>query len=152
MKDVRRKTAKIAAVAGLMLAASTTEAVEVRDLVGHDALFGRYAPAGDCKREPRIIVDATGIAFHWSGKAVKPATFEYAASYGPHDYAGISVWIFPFILKDGYSILMTFNSNEVKGVLTVEPHDEGYAGGPPLTPLNAALVKGSPYRKCQQAR
>ena len=50
MKDVRRKTAKIAAVAGLMLAASTTEAVEVRDLVGHDALFGRYAPAGNAAR------------------------------------------------------------------------------------------------------
>ena len=134
-----------------VLAAVTTPsmAVEVRDLKGFNALFGRYAPAGDCKREPRIVVDATGLTFEWGGRKVKPASFEYAASYGPHDYAGISVWFFPFILKDGYSVLMTFNSGEVKGVLTIEPHDEGYAGGPPLSPLNAALVKGTPYRKCR---
>jgi hypothetical protein len=80
---------------------------------------------------------------------VKPASFEYAASYGPHDYAGISVWFFPFILKDGYAILMTFNSGEVKGTLTIEPQDEGYPGGPPLSPLNAALVNGSPYQRCR---
>ena len=149
---MRRSTCAATVLASLaVLAAVTTPsmAVEVRDLKGFNALFGRYAPAGDCKREPRIVVDATGFTFEWGGRKVKPASFEYAASYGPHDYAGISVWFFPFILKDGYSVLMTFNSGEVKGVLTIEPHDEGYAGGPPLSPLNAALFKGTPYRKCR---
>lgn len=139
----------IASVVPCALLALTAAAVEVRDLKGHDAIFGRYTPGGNCKREPRILVDATGITFEVAGKKTKPATIEYALAYGPHDYAGISVWIFPFILKDGYSILMTFNANEVKGVLTVDPQDEGYAGGPPLSPLNAALVKGSPYKRCK---
>lgn len=152
MSTFTRAVTVIASLAVLAAMTAPATAVEVRDLKGFDTLFGRYAPAGDCKREPRIVVDATGFTFDWNGRKVKPASFEHAASYGPHDYAGISLWFFPFILKDGYAVLMTFNSNEVNGVLTVEPHDEGYAGGPPLTPLNAALVKGSSYRRCRQAR
>jgi hypothetical protein len=148
MKTAPRATRFVVAILGAC-GAAPGHGVEVRDLEGFDALFGRYAPAGDCKRGPQIRVDATGFTFIWAGRELKPASFEYAASFGPHDYAGISEWFFPFILKDGYSILMTFNANEAKGVLTIEPHDEGYAGGPPLTPLNAALVKGSPYRRCR---
>jgi hypothetical protein len=53
-----------------------------------------------------------------------------------------------FQLADGYAILMTFNADE-KGALLIEPHDEGWAGGPPLSPRNKALVAGSPYARCK---
>ena len=82
------RTASLLAAALGLCAASRGHAVEVRDLEGFEALFGRYAPAGDCRREPRIIVDATGFTFDGSGRKVKRTSFEYAASFGPHDYAG----------------------------------------------------------------
>ena len=124
-------------------------AVELKDLKGYDDIFGRYAPGGDCKREPRILVDESGFTFDAGGKQDKVTNPEHAVSYGPPDYAGISQWFFPYRLKDGYSILMTFNHNEQKGVLMFEPQDEGYAGGPPLDALKQALVKGSPYTRCK---
>jgi hypothetical protein len=124
-------------------------AVEVNDLRGFEDLFGRYAPGGNCKTEPRIIVEQNGFTFEWGGKQDKVTKPEFGAAYGPPDYAGITRWFFPYRIKDGYSILMTFNPAEKKGTLTIEPQDEGYAGGPPLSPLNAALVKGSPYARCR---
>jgi len=124
-------------------------AAEVQDLQGFDDIFGRYAPGGDCKKQPQILVDVSGFTFEVDGKQDKVTNAEYAASYGPHDYAGISKWFFPFRLKDGYSILMTFNYNEQKGVLAIDPQDEGYAGGPKLSALNQALVSGSPYAPCK---
>jgi hypothetical protein len=114
-----------------------------------DALFGRYAPGGDCKREPRITVDATGFTFTNGGRTVHPARFEHAVSYGPHDYAGISSWFFPFMKNDDDfgSVLMTFNANEKRGLLMIENERAG-AGNP----LYVALAKGSPYRKCAAPR
>ena len=44
---------------------------------------------------------------------------------------------------------MAFNADEKPGVLTVEPHDEGWKGGPPLSARHQALVKGSPYARCK---
>ncbi len=44
---------------------------------------------------------------------------------------------------------MTFNAGEQPGALLIEPHDEGWAGGPPLNPMNKALVDGSPYARCK---
>ena len=74
---------------------------------------------------------------------------ENALEYNGPDYTGTDIWIFPFRLKDGYSILMTFNYDSKQGVLMITPQDEGYAGGPKLNPLNQALVSGSPYAKCK---
>jgi hypothetical protein len=114
-----------------------------------DALFGRYAPGGDCKREPRITVDATGFTFTNGGRTAHPARFEHAVSYGPHDYAGISSWFFPFMKNDDDfgPVLMTFNANEKRGLLMIENERAG-AGNP----LYVALAKGSPYRKCAAPR
>ena len=98
------------------------------------AIFGRYAPAGDCKQYPQIRVDAIGLTFEVGGKSETVTNSEYAASYGGHDYDGSTIWMFPFRIADGYSIT---------------GHDEGYAGGPKLSPRNEALVKGSPYARCK---
>ncbi len=36
---------------------------------------------------------------------------------------------------------MAFNADEKNGLLTVEPHDEGWAGGPKLSARHQALVE-----------
>jgi len=122
-------------------------AVTVTDLRGiHlDSLFGRYAPRGDCAREPRITVDPTGIAFTNGGRTVHTGKFEYAVSYGPYDYQGISSWFFPFVKNadDFGPVLMTFNADEKPGLLTITNQATGAA-----SPLHAALFRNSPYSKC----
>jgi hypothetical protein len=150
MKDM--SAGRLMALALLALVPSPqASAVTVTNLrnMHLDALFGRYAPAGDCKREPRITVDATGFTFTNGKRTVHPARFEHAVSYGPHDYAGISAWFFPFMKNDNdYGpVLMTFNANEKRGVLMIENERAGAAN-----PLYAALAKGSPYRKCAAPR
>lgn len=139
----------IGVAAFALLAANATSAVEVSDLTGLESIFGRYAPAGDCKRQPQILVDVTGLSFEGAGKTEKVTNPEWAVSYGGDGYDGPARWIFPFRnAPDVYPILMTFN-DERPGSLTIAGHEEGYAGGPPLKPRNAALVKGSPYAKCK---
>lgn len=138
----------VAAVIAL-IATSTASAVEVSNLAGLEDIYGRYAPGGDCKRQPQILVELSGLTFEVSGATEKVTDPEYAVSYAPHDYTGISKYIFPFRLADGYAILMSFNANEQKGALLIEPHDEGWAGGPPLSPRNKVLVAGSPYALCK---
>lgn len=139
-----------AMAAGMVIMAMGTMAgaVEVTDLKGFEDLFGRYAPGGDCRRQPQILVEAAGMTFEVAGRSEKVTNPEYAASYGPADYQGISRWFFPFRIPDGYPILMTFNANEKKGSLLIEAQDQGWAGGPPLSPVNKALVEGSPYARC----
>jgi hypothetical protein len=137
------------AILGVLALVQPAGAVELQDLKGFDGIFGRYAPGGDCKRQPQVLVDVTGLTFEIDGKKDKVTNAEYAASFGGPDYRGSSVWIFPFRLADGYSILMTFNNDEKEGELFIAGHDEGYPGGPKLSPRNEALVKGSPYARCK---
>lgn len=124
-------------------------AVELHDLKGLDDIFGRYAPGGDCKRQPQLVVDASGLTFFVAGKQEKVTNPERALQFNGPDYQGPEIWVFPFRLKDGYSILMTFNDSSQKGALTIAPQDEGYPGGPRLSPRNQALVSGSPYQRCR---
>lgn len=139
----------IAFVLVALFAASATNAVEVSDLKGLESIFGRYAPGGDCKRQPQILVDVSGLTFEGAGKTEKVTNPEWAVSYGGDGYDGPARWIFPFRnAPDLYPILMTFNEDK-PGSLAIAGHEEGYAGGPPLTPRNATLVKGSPYAKCK---
>ncbi|MGE0581597.1 MAG: hypothetical protein AB7P31_05655 [Steroidobacteraceae bacterium] len=102
MRDTACRLSVLAAWVAVASSA-VASAVEVHDLQGQDAVFGRYAPAGDCRRGPQVVVGAKGFVFEWDGRKRSPATFEFAVSYGPHDYAGISLWFFPI------------NANEVKG-------------------------------------
>ena len=148
--DLRSNRISLAVCAGLLTATmQPAAAVEMHDLKGLEQIFGRYAPGGDCTRQPRILVDVTGLAFEMDGKKEKVTNPEYAASYGSDSYSGISIWIFPYRSNDGYPILMTFNAEEKKGRLLIEGHDEGWQGGPKLGPRNATLVKGSPYALCK---
>jgi len=127
-------------------------AAELKGMEGYDKLFGEYAPGGDCKREPRIVVDATGIAVVIGGQSEKSTNPESALGFAGPDYAGISLWILPFRSATGYSLMMTFNDEEKPGRLTITGHDEGYQGGPKLSPRNQALLDGSPYQRCAASK
>ena len=134
-----------------LCAGTTAMAVELQGLKGYqlDTIYGRYAPGGDCKRQPQVVADATGLTFEVGGKSEKVTNPEQAMDFNGPDYQGSDIWIFPFRLKDGYSILMTFNSGSKNGTLVIAPQDEGYPGGPKLSPRNQALVSGSPYARCK---
>lgn len=127
----------------------TAHAVELDGLKGLEGIFGRYAPGGDCKRQPQVVVDVTGLTFEVGGKQEKVTNPEQALEFAGPDYAGPDVWLFPFRIKDGYAILMTFNENGQLGTMTIAAQDEGYPGGPKLSPRNQALVGGSPYKRCK---
>ena len=133
-----------------LVAATAASAVEVDGLAGHDDLFGRYAPGGDCKRQPRIAVDASGISFEVAGKTEKATKLEYVLGfYGP-DYQGIQKVILPFKRPDGeYAIMMEFHTGEKPGALAISGHGEGFAGGPPFSPRNKALAEASPFARCK---
>jgi hypothetical protein len=133
----------------LTLGLATAGAVEVTNLKGLDDIYGTYAPAGDCKREPRIVVDVTGLGFESGGRTEKASRVEYAASYGGQDYSGIQRVIFPFSGANGWPVIMYFNYDEKPGALVIEGHDEGFQGGPALSARNRALVTGSPYARCK---
>jgi hypothetical protein len=140
-----------AGLSGCLLCGSAT-AVDLTSFkgLGADHLYGRYAPGGDCTREPRVTADESGLSFVAGGQERRSETFVHVLTYAGPDYRGISDWYFPFATSDSsHPLLLTFNAGERRGVVAIEPYDEGYDGGPPLAPFNAALAKGSPYAKCR---
>ena len=139
----------IVGLCGALMITGTAQAIDVKNLDGFEAIFGRYAPAGDCKRQPQIVVDKTGFTFETAGKTEKATHPEYAASYGGNFYEGISLWFFPYFDPDkDRPLLLTFNADEKKGVLAVGT-EYNYPGGPKLDAKYQALVNGSPYKVCQ---
>ena len=112
-----------------------------------DDIYGTYAPRGECAREPRITVDDSGMTFTHAGKSTHSGTVEYALTYMGPDYQGIGHVIFPFPVNedDVGRVMMTFNAGEKRGALAVESN---LGPGQSFSPLEAALVKHSPYAKC----
>lgn len=136
-------------LASAALGPGSAQALTLDSLAGQqlEAIYGRYAPKGDCQRQPRISVDASGFAFENAGATTHSGRFEFAVSYMGPDYQGTSRWFFPFVVNDNDfgRILMVFNPDEKAGVLAFEPN---LAPGQRLSPLQAALVKASPYARC----
>ncbi|MGZ8184647.1 MAG: hypothetical protein ACXWT1_22115 [Methylobacter sp.] len=131
------------------MVSGTVHAIQVNNLDDFKPLYGRYAPAGNCKKKPQIVVDSTGFTFEVAGKTEKATQPEYAASYGGNFYEGISLWFFPYFDPDkDRPLLLTFNAGEKKGVLTVDT-EYNYPGGPKLDAKYQALVDGSPYKVCK---
>jgi hypothetical protein len=125
-------------------------AVELTDLKGaFSDIHGRYAPAGDCRRQPQVVVDATGITVDVGGQTEKATRIEYATSFFGPEYSGIAKATFPFTSANGWPIMMLFNDSEKPGALVITGHDEGFQGGPPLSARNQALVDASPYARCK---
>ncbi len=140
----------LCAVGIAVLTSGNVHAVTAHDLGSAQLqpIYGTYAPQGNCQREPRIVVDGSGFSYQYGGQVVHPRTFEWAVSYGGPEYQGASLWFFPFVVNenDFGRVLMTVNPNEKVGTLSVEAD---LAKGPSLPPLQAALVRHSPYAKCK---
>jgi hypothetical protein len=132
-----------------VILSTSVRAIGVKNLDGFEALFGRYAPQGDCTRQPRIMVDKKGFTFEVGAQVETATNPEYAASYGGNFYEGISLWFFPYFDPNKERpLLLTFNAGEQKGVLTVDT-EYNYPGGPKLDAKYQALVDGSPYKICR---
>jgi len=134
--------------ATLVLAcALPSAAIPVDSLEGFEQYFGRYAPGGDCARQPQIVIDRSGFAFE-GGPALPLATQpEYAASYMGNYYEGIGLFFFPYPVEPR-PFLLTLNADETPGVLKLEVYDFDYQGGPVLPDEYRPYIAGSPYLKC----
>lgn len=109
--------------------------------------YGRYAPDGDCSREPQVVVAASGLEITVNGSTEKITQPDVAWAYGGNFYEGSSRWLFPYS-GDDRPVLMSLDADEKTGVMHIAPHDRGSAGVPALSARHQALVDGSPYLRC----
>jgi hypothetical protein len=111
-------------------------------------IFGRYAPRGDCRAGPVITIDASGFDFELDGRTTHPARFEIAYAFMGQDYDGIGRFFFPFVRGDDDfgATTLTVNADEVPGKLTIAND-----GPPPISALQQALARASPYTRCGKA-
>lgn len=143
-----RSIRTLAAVLGLALAPSLAGAIEVNKLEHMEGIYGRYAPGGDCKRQPQVVAELAGLTFENGDARHKVARIEYAASYLGNSYEGIGIWLMPLYGTER-PIVLNFNADEKPGALTIDGFDRGWKGGPPLSARHQALVDASPYRRCK---
>jgi len=85
-------------------------------------VYGQYAPAGDCAKQPRIIVNKVGV--HLDTAAGKRGPLPIMVSYtfvGGARYSGIQIWV---LVKhggknrwgdDNTPVILTFNADEKPG-------------------------------------
>ena len=143
----RSVSIRAAVVIALLLGAAFAAAVPLTHLRDFEALHGRYAPGGDCRRQPQIVVDAAGIAFTGGPPLPKADRPDYAATFMGPAYTGIALTFFPYA-DEPRPFLLTFNADETPGRLTVQSEDFDYPGGPPLPARYRLWVAASPYAKC----
>jgi hypothetical protein len=136
----------IAALTGIGIV-TAAGAVTRTDLAGEDMqqIYGQYAPRGDCKAGPVITIDRSGFSYDVAGKTTHSGKFEFAASFWGNSYDGISLAFFPFVRSDddfGATTLVV-NADEVPGKITVSND-----GPPPISAVQRALAKASPFMRC----
>ena len=148
MKATYLRTATAMALLAAMLPAA---AVDLSDMKGFEALFGRYGPKGDCAKYPQVVIDIAGFGLdHGKGKVERANKPQYAASFFGPEYEGIAQAFFPYWTDAGPNpFLLTVNHDEKRGRLVVEPHDLGWKGGPPMPVRYQPWLQGSPYAKCK---
>ncbi|HRP71884.1 MAG TPA: hypothetical protein PK743_04500 [Luteimonas sp.] len=136
------------AVLGMALAVANAGAIEVQNLDGFEQYFGRYAPGGDCAKQPQVVIDREGFAFTGGPELPKATQPEYAASYMGNFYEGIGLWFFPY-RSEPRPYVLTLNADETPGKLTLEVYDFDYQGGPKLPDRYRPYLSASPYLKCR---
>lgn len=145
--NTNRTIPALALGAALLLGHGTTAAIEVGHLDDFGEHFGRYAPGGDCARQPQIAVTREGFSFEGGPALPKATRPDYAASFMGNFYQGISLTFFPYT-EQPRPIVLTLNADEKPGVLTVAIFDFDYPGGPKLPAKYRPYVDGSPYLRC----
>jgi len=132
----------------LALCAGSSAAIEVDNLDGFEQHFGRYAPGGDCAKQPQVVIDREGFAFTGGPELPKATQPEYAASYMGNYYEGIGLWFFPY-RSEPRPYVLALNADETPGRLTLEAYEFDYHGGPKLPDKYRPYIAASPYLKCR---
>src|SRR3546814_10923491 len=95
-EDMKPATGCIIAATLALAFAVPSAAVEVDNLDAFQQHFGRYAPGGDCGKQPQLVVSPSGFAFE-GGTALPAATRpHYIASFMCHLYAAITEFFLPY--------------------------------------------------------
>ena len=131
----------------LWLGAPHAAALPLMHMGDFPALHGRYAPRGDCNRQPQVVVDAAGIAFTGGPPLPRADRPDHAAAFMGPAYTGIALAFFPYA-DEPRPFLLTFNADETPGRLTVQSEDFDYPGGPALPARYRPWIAASPYAKC----
>ncbi|AWV05921.1 hypothetical protein [Marilutibacter maris] len=116
---------RYALLLGIVLAAPAAQAEAPLPANSFADSYGRYAPAGDCTREPRITVAASGLEISVGGTNEHIAQPEAAWSYFGPSYQGIARALFPYTGAER-PVIILLNDGEVPGTLRIDPHDRGY--------------------------
>lgn len=145
---MRRMASSTMALAALLALALPAIAIEVENLDGFEQHFGRYAPGGDCARQPQVVVAREGFSFEGGPALPKATRPDYAASFMGNYYEGISLTFFPYPVEPRPFVL-TLNAEEKPGVMTIGVYDFDYQGGPRLPEKYRPYIAASPYAKCK---
>lgn len=105
--------------------------------------YGSYAPGGNCAGPTSITVDVTGFTFFTGGQKAHPPRVQQALDFVRGADPDQVAWFFPFPKSDSDfgPIMLTMNRHGANIELDNET-------GKPLTGPYAALLAGSPYKKC----
>lgn len=119
-------------------------------------VYGRYAPAGDCMKQPRITVNKEGI--HLDTAEGKRSPLPVMVSYtfvGGARYSGIQIWA---LVKhggknrwgdDNTPVILTFNAGEKPGALTAEREDPGQERPVALDGPLRSITQTGHFRLCR---
>ena len=119
-------------------------------------VYGSYAPAGDCRNKPYIIVNQTGV--HLDTLTGKRGPLTITVSYtwiGGATYDGIQTWALVHHGgkdrwgEDHRPVILTFNAKERRGVLTVERTGAGNERPVSLDGPLSSIVKASSFERCK---
>lgn len=134
----------IAALLGAVPPAGAQEAVP-------EEIYGRYAPGGDCARQPRIEAGKAGVFIETAAgrSGPLPVMVCYSCAGGAR-YEGIQRWIYVKYGKDKWGgdnmpVTFMFNAEERRGAVEIA-HDDTLK-----TPLGAAMtevVRARTMRQC----
>lgn len=149
--------AKSSAALALCVAAFThipsTQAVTISAFKGQgfEAIYGSYAPGGDCSKEPRLTIGDRGITFRANGREVTPPSVEYAASLYGQRYEGITQVFYPFRVSDTNlgPVLMFVDDDEKRGVIRFQAEQ---LPGQRADPFHAAFTGSRLFTLCKGTR
>ncbi len=119
-------------------------------------VYGRYAPGGDCMKQPRITVNKDGI--HLDTAQGKRSPLPVMVSYtfvGGARYSGIQTWA---LVKhggknrwgdDNTPVILTFNAGEKPGALTAEREEPGQERPVALDGPLSSITQTGHFRLCR---
>jgi len=144
-------------LAGACLAGALSFGALAAELGLPPDVYGRYAPGGDCMKQPRITVNEDGI--HLDTAQGKRSPLPVMVSYtfvGGARYSGIQTWA---LVKhggknrwgdDNTPVILTFNAGEKPGLLSAERENPGNERPVALDGPLSSVVQQSVFRRCKK--